>query len=85
MVVGKSRLPMAVAVVVLMVAAIVAPRQLAVMPGWVLATVEGLLLVALIVQELGNEPNRTVAQADVDRARGGHPGEHARVDGVAHL
>ena len=52
-VVGESRLPMAVAVVVLMIAAIVAPRQLAIMPGWVLATVEGLLLVALIVQDPG--------------------------------
>ena len=44
---------MAVAVIVLMIAALVAPPRLSIMPGWLLASVEGLLLVALILQDPG--------------------------------
>lgn len=52
-VVGESRWPMALAVLALMVAAIVTPSGLSLVPGWVLAAVEGLLLVALIVGDPG--------------------------------
>lgn len=44
---------MAVAVLVLMAFALVSPARLAIVPGWLLATVEGLLLVALIVGDPG--------------------------------
>ncbi len=44
---------MAVAVLVLMGFAIVSPANLALLPGWLLATVEGLLLVALIIGDPG--------------------------------
>ena len=52
-VVGESRWPMAIAVLVLMAAALIAPPRLSVMPGWLLASVEGLLLVALILGDPG--------------------------------
>ena len=52
-VIGESRWPMAVTVLVLMAAALVAPPRLSVMPGWLLAGIEGLLLVALIVGDPG--------------------------------
>jgi len=51
--VGESRWPMAIAVVVLMVAALIAPSRLSIMPGWLLALAEGLLLVALILGDPG--------------------------------
>jgi len=51
--IGESRLPMAIAVMVLMAAALIAPARLSVMPGWLLAAVEGLLLVALILGDPG--------------------------------
>ena len=51
--VGESRWPMALAVLALMVAALVAPARLAILPGWLLASVEGLLLVALILGDPG--------------------------------
>ena len=44
---------MAIAVLVLMAAALVAPPRLSIAPGWLLALVEGLLLVALIVGDPG--------------------------------
>ena len=44
---------MAVAVLVLMGFALVAPARLSIFPGWLLASVEGLLLVALIVGDPG--------------------------------
>ncbi len=50
---GESRLPMAVAVVVLMVAALLAPPRLSMMPGWMLAAIEGVLLLALILLDPG--------------------------------
>jgi uncharacterized membrane protein len=63
--VGESRWPMAIAVIVLMVAAFIAPPELSILPGWLLATAEGLLLIALIVldpgriNELGRWQRRT--------------------------
>jgi uncharacterized membrane protein len=44
---------MAIAVLVLMAAALIAPPRLSVMPGWLLALVEGLLLVAIILGDPG--------------------------------
>jgi len=52
-IVGESRLPMAIAVLVLMAAALIAPPQLTIMPGWLLASVEGVLLLALILGDPG--------------------------------
>jgi len=52
-VLGESRLPMAVAVIVLMLAALLAPPRLSVLPGWLLAATEGVLLVALILLDPG--------------------------------
>jgi uncharacterized membrane protein len=51
--VGESRWPMALAVVALMGFALVAPHDLAIMPGWALAAAEGLLLAALIIGDPG--------------------------------
>jgi uncharacterized membrane protein len=42
---------MLIAVMVLMGAALVAPADLSVLPGWLLATLEGLLVAALVVQD----------------------------------
>ena len=44
---------MAVAVLVLMGFALVSPADLSIVPGWLLATVEGLLLIALILGDPG--------------------------------
>lgn len=44
---------MAAAVLVLMAFALVSPAHLSIFPGWLLATVEGLLLVALIIGDPG--------------------------------
>ena len=44
---------MAIAVLVLMAAALVAPPRLSILPGWLLASVEGLLLLALIIEDPG--------------------------------
>ena len=44
---------MAIAVLVLMGFALIAPTRLSVMPGWLLATLEGLLLLALILGDPG--------------------------------
>jgi uncharacterized membrane protein len=52
-VVGESRLPMALAVLALMALAVVSPAGLALLPGWVLAAVEGVLLVALMIGDPG--------------------------------
>jgi uncharacterized membrane protein len=52
-VIGESRWPMAIAVLVLIGFALIAPPRLSIMPGWLLATLEGLLLVALIVGDPG--------------------------------
>lgn len=45
-VLGESRWPMAIAVLVLMAAALIAPPRLTILPGWLLAAIEGLLLFA---------------------------------------
>ena len=52
-VVGEPRLPMALAVLALMGVALIAPPRLAIMPGWLLASLEGLLLIALILGDPG--------------------------------
>ena len=52
-VVGESRLPMALAVLALMALAVVSPAGLALLPGWLLAAVEGILLVALMIGDPG--------------------------------
>ena len=44
---------MAIAVLVLMAAALIAPARLSILPGWLLALVEGVLLVALILGDPG--------------------------------
>ncbi len=51
--VGESRWPMAAAVLAVMVFALVAPVDLSLVPGWVIAAVEGFLLVALILGDPG--------------------------------
>jgi uncharacterized membrane protein len=51
--IGESRWPMAIAVLALMVVALIAPPRLAIMPGWLLASIEGVLLLALIVGDPG--------------------------------
>ena len=51
--IGESRWPMAIAVIALMCAAMIAPANLSIMPGWFLATLEGALLAALIVLDPG--------------------------------
>jgi uncharacterized membrane protein len=52
-VIGESRWPMAIAVLVLMGFALIAPPRLSVMPGWLLAALEGVLLLALILGDPG--------------------------------
>ena len=50
---GESRLPMALAVIVLMIFAVVSPAHLTFFPGWLLATVVGILLVILLIGDPG--------------------------------
>ena len=50
---GESRWPMAIAVLALMTLAVVSPGDLALLPGWVLAGIEGLLLLALLIGDPG--------------------------------
>jgi len=50
---GESRLPMALAVIVLMIFAVVSPAHLTFFPGWLLATVVGVLLVVLLIGDPG--------------------------------
>jgi len=58
---------MAIAVIVLMGAALLAPPRLSVMPGWLLAAVEGILLVALILGDPGriDHPGRWQRQSTI--------------------
>jgi uncharacterized membrane protein len=56
---GESRWPMAIAVLALMILAVVSPGDLALLPGWLLATVEGLLLLALMVGDPGRIDRET--------------------------
>jgi uncharacterized membrane protein len=57
--VGESRLPMALAVLALMALAVVSPAGLALLPGWVLAAVEGVLLLALMLGDPGRIDRET--------------------------
>ncbi|MFI5261493.1 MAG: hypothetical protein ACHQZR_02915 [Candidatus Limnocylindrales bacterium] len=52
-VIGESRWPMALAVFALMGFALVSPGAFSLLPGWLLAVVEGVLLAALIVGDPG--------------------------------
>ena len=66
---GESRLPMALAVIVLMVFALVSPAHLTFFPGWLLATVVGVLLVVLLIGDPGRIDRDTpVVALDVGRA-----------------
>jgi ABC-type sugar transport system permease subunit len=58
-VVGESPWPMTIAVVVLMFAALVSPPHLSIVPGWLLATVEGVLLLAILVGDPGKIDRQT--------------------------
>jgi hypothetical protein len=50
---------MTIAVVVLMVAALVAPPHLSIFPGWLLASVEGVLLLAILFGDPGKIDRQT--------------------------
>src|SRR6187455_168171 len=56
---GESRLPMATAVIVLMGLTIVSPAHLSFFPGWLLAAVEGILLLILMVGDPGRIDRET--------------------------
>jgi hypothetical protein len=58
-VVGESRWPMTIAVVVLMAAALAAPPHLALFPGWLLAATEGVLLLAILLGDPGRIDRQT--------------------------
>jgi len=58
-VVGESRWPMAIAVLALMALAVVSPVGLALLPGWVLAAVEGFLLLVLMIGDPGRIDRET--------------------------
>jgi uncharacterized membrane protein len=57
---GESRWPMAAAVVAAMVLTVLLPDDLRLAPRWVLPTIEGLLLVALIAGDPGQISRRSV-------------------------
>ena len=57
--VGERPLPMALAVITLMVFALISPPHLAVFPGWLLALTEGVLLLILLVGDPGRIDRRT--------------------------
>jgi uncharacterized membrane protein len=56
---GESRLPMASAVLVLMGLTVVAPAHLSFFPGWLLAAVEGILLLILLIGDPGRIDRET--------------------------
>jgi uncharacterized membrane protein len=56
-VIGESRLPMTIAVLVLIGFALVSPARLALAPGWLVAAAMGVLLVAIIVADPGRIDN----------------------------
>src|SRR6478672_3369666 len=58
---GESRWPMAAAVLATMVLTVLLPDDLRLAPRWVLPTVEGLLLVALIAGDPGRISRRSTA------------------------
>jgi hypothetical protein len=57
--IGERRLPMALAVLALMALALVSPEGLSLLPGWVLAAVEGTLLLALLLGDPGRIDRET--------------------------
>ena len=58
---GESRWPMAAAVVATMVLTVLLPDDLRLAPRWLLPTIEGLLLIALIAGDPGRISRRTTA------------------------
>ncbi len=56
---GESPWPMAIAVIVLMAFALVSSAQLAVFPPWLLAGIEGVLLLALLLGDPGRIDRQT--------------------------
>ena len=56
---GESRLPMATAVVVLMGLTLVSPAHLSIFPGWLLAAIEGILLLILMIGDPGRIDRET--------------------------
>jgi uncharacterized membrane protein len=50
---GESRLPMSIAVLVLMALTIVSPAHLSFFPGWFIAAIEGILLLILVIADPG--------------------------------
>lgn len=56
---GESRLPMALAVLVLMGFALVSPAHLTWFPGWLLAGIEGVLLLILLIGDPGRIDRET--------------------------
>ncbi len=56
---GESRLPMATAVLVLMGLTVVSPAHLSFFPGWLLAAVEGILLLILMIGDPGRIDRET--------------------------
>lgn len=50
---GESRLPMSIAVLVLMGLTIVSPAHLSFFPGWFIAAIEGILLLILVIADPG--------------------------------
>ena len=56
---GESRLPMAAAVLVLMGLTLVSPAHLSLFPGWLLAAVEGILLLILMIGDPGRIDRET--------------------------
>ena len=56
---GESRLPMATAVLVLMGLTLVSPAHLSWFPGWLLAAVEGILLLILMIGDPGRIDRET--------------------------
>ncbi len=58
---GESRWPMAAAVVATMVLTVLLPDDLRLAPAWLLPTIEGLLLVALIAGDPGRISRRSTA------------------------
>jgi uncharacterized membrane protein len=50
----ETRLPMAIGVLFLMALAVLSPESLSIMPGWLLAMMEGVLLVVLLLGDPGH-------------------------------
>jgi uncharacterized membrane protein len=57
--VGERPIAMALAVITLMIFALIAPPHLAIFPGWLLAAIEGILLLILLLGDPGRIDRRT--------------------------